>query len=378
MYGGFRGTVALIVVVVLIFAAALATRGVQEVVGEQDEETYRTAGVLVAVGCALVLRDWGNRGPTVALRGSAVAAAAAWFLVVPLGILVLDVEEHLPIIGYAALCVTIIMTMHWACGGKGMAIGAIISVLVMLCAQMVDSYIGDVLGTALIYVAVFWVVRQATTLRQIDHWPDVVELDPNSEEFRDRRDFFVASCMEWAHKYKFQLEVTDIYRVGRDRRNSKNNRFSQDQARHLFHGTPWPAAQGIVSDGFRLPNTAGMFGKGIYFADCPLKSAQYTAALEDGLQACSGRGGIILLCWVDLGEQRKEKAADHSIGGYNRNGWWAWLTNEHGAYDSVVGLTKEEGGALRVPEYIVYNPGNARVDYIFEVERVDPPPRPRE
>eukprot|EP00415_Alexandrium_ostenfeldii_P004383 UN4383 len=116
-----------------------------------------------------------------------------------------------------------------------------------------------------------------------------------------------------------------------------------------------------------------MFGKGIYFADCPLKSWQYTHNLGEELVCCR-RGGLILGCLVDLGEQRLEAKANTNLSGYNRQGWWAWFTLQHGAYDSVVGLDHMQGGALRVPEYVVYNPGNVRVEYIFEVAKRPPGP----
>ena len=34
--------------------------------------------------------------------------------------------------------------------------------------------------------------------------------------------------------------------------------------------------EGIPKTGFRLPAWHGMFGRGVYFADCPLKSLRYT------------------------------------------------------------------------------------------------------
>lgn len=43
----------------------------------------------------------------------------------------------------------------------------------------------------------------------------------------------------------------------------------------FFHGTRRDSASAITCDGFRLPGWHGMFGRGVYFADCPLKSLQY-------------------------------------------------------------------------------------------------------
>mmetsp|Transcript_72613 Transcript_72613/g.137259 ORF Transcript_72613/g.137259 Transcript_72613/m.137259 type:complete len:112 (-) Transcript_72613:20-355(-) len=81
----------------------------------------------------------------------------------------------------------------------------------------------------------------------------------------------------------------------------------------------------------------------------------------------TGRGGLILMCRVELGEIREEKEAAPALSGYKREGWRAWLTGGRGAYDSVKGVDHEEGGALRVPEYVVYRPEQAHLAYMFEV-----------
>lgn len=47
----------------------------------------------------------------------------------------------------------------------------------------------------------------------------------------------------------------------------------------LFHGTAVESVPQIIKNGFRLPKKhahGGMFGKGIYFAETPLKSVRYT------------------------------------------------------------------------------------------------------
>jgi hypothetical protein len=53
---------------------------VQDWTGERDDATLWLAGILVACGFMLIIRDWVNMGPTIALQSCAVAAAAAWFL----------------------------------------------------------------------------------------------------------------------------------------------------------------------------------------------------------------------------------------------------------------------------------------------------------
>lgn len=89
----------------------------------------------------------------------------------------------------------------------------------------------------------------------------------------------------------------------------------------LFHGTSQDAARRIVVSGFTLPTRPGMYGKGIYFAECPLKSDLYAPGRQSGNCCCccddllaslSGRprterlaDKVMLLCDVYLGNMRR-------------------------------------------------------------------------
>ncbi len=53
------------------------------------------------------------------------------------------------------------------------------------------------------------------------------------------------------------------------------SRGKPSNVKRLFHGTRRESARAIVHGGFCLPPRGGMYGRGIYFADCPLKSLQY-------------------------------------------------------------------------------------------------------
>jgi len=87
----------------------------------------------------------------------------------------------------------------------------------------------------------------------------------------------------------------------------------------LFHGTTIAGANAIVKEGFRMPDEAGMFGKGIYFAQCPLKSANYakepsvwtsiSARLNRafGGESTSGSHKVMLLADVYLGRSKEER-----------------------------------------------------------------------
>ena len=70
--------------------------------------------------------------------------------------------------------------------------------------------------------------------------------------------------------------------------------------RLLFHGSRLSNFVGILSQGLRIapptaPKTGYMFGKGIYFADCASKSANYIHATE------RHPFGIMIVCEVALG-----------------------------------------------------------------------------
>lgn len=101
--------------------------------------------------------------------------------------------------------------------------------------------------------------------------------------------------------------------------------------RRLYHGTSAFAVRQVIEDGFRLPRSAGMFGKGVYFADVPLKSWKYSTI------------GFMLVCDVALGREKRCGHADSSL-----------TLSTLGEFDSAQGLARDQGGALRNPEWVVY------------------------
>merc|ERR1712217_759917 len=108
----------------------------------------------------------------------------------------------------------------------------------------------------------------------------------------------------------------------------------------LYHGTSRTSAREIITHGFQLPDKAGMFGTGIYFACNPLKSWQYSVGKDP-----PGQRHYMLVCDVALGRPMELKEALPQIN-----------IPCGSEFDSVVGLTRSEGGALRVREYVVYKP----------------------
>eukprot|EP00931_Biecheleriopsis_adriatica_P102793 TRINITY_DN77722_c0_g1_i1.p1 TRINITY_DN77722_c0_g1~~TRINITY_DN77722_c0_g1_i1.p1 ORF type:complete len:456 (+),score=82.62 TRINITY_DN77722_c0_g1_i1:44-1411(+) len=328
----------------------------------------------------IIAYDWDLYGPTVAVKHGAMSAAVAWVIVVPLGFVtdsMLSSSMWLILYGGSLLLLLALSAAFGLCG----CVGGLL--LLLLCATFQDfmtDLITGPLGHTAIFLLVFMCTRIYMRLVLPQHtdpatWPYTLKVDNESEEFRSQADFFLASTVPWEHKYDFKLRVKNLYRI--ERPSTAEHRLPAAVAtgsRRLFHGTQWEAAMGIVCDGFRLPSNAGMFGKGLYFADCPLKCWRYcfpSKQMSITLPRLTGRGGFVFMCWVDLGKVREEKEARPQLSGYNRNGWWAWLTRQRGAYDSVVGVTEEDGGALRVPEYIVYEPGQVRLAYLFEVVKAE-------
>lgn len=217
------------------------------------------------------------------------------------------------------------------------------------------------MGAVIIIFFVCWCFNGVLiTLGPVEEW-DGIELVPYGKEFRDLAEKFETGCATFAHKYGFWLQIVAIYRVTGK---GKPRVVRSGQGRHLFHGTSRMSARGILEFGFKLPGKYGMFGNGIYFADCPLKSWQYT----DGM-SISNRSGIILMSWVELGDMVELMEANSSLTASPNRTWMGKLFGDT-AYSSVMGVPLELGGSLRVPEFVIYDPAQAEVDYVFEVRRV--------
>ena len=77
----------------------------------------------------------------------------------------------------------------------------------------------------------------------------------------------MASCLQ-SSKYNFGLELRDAWRVSNSHLDAayealaaaRSNAGMASNRRLLFHGTPIENAHAILSEGFRLPAHAGMFG----------------------------------------------------------------------------------------------------------------------
>jgi len=87
-----------------------------------------------------------------------------------------------------------------------------------------------------------------------------------------------------------------------------------------------------------------MFGKGLYFTNVPEKSMRYAPS------------GIVLVCDVAIGHTMRSAQSMTS------------LQMAPVGYDSVTGLTLEEGGSLRAPEYVVYTPSQVMPRFVLVMQ----------
>merc|ERR1712039_636255 len=140
----------------------------------------------------------------------------------------------------------------------------------------------------------------------------------------------------------------------------------------------------ITLDGFKLPTNAGMFGRGVYFADCPLKSANFASdgtigslsrMFHDGLRnAFSKKNGQLLLCDVYLGKSKTLRRAANSFNPETdlKPNWWDQTLqqigmSQDGDYNSVH-VPGGFFGAVNVPEYVIYHEHQGIPKYLVEFE----------
>mmetsp|Transcript_80951 Transcript_80951/g.237983 ORF Transcript_80951/g.237983 Transcript_80951/m.237983 type:complete len:392 (-) Transcript_80951:132-1307(-) len=328
--------------------------------------------LLLLVALAFFAYDWLELGPTLALKRGVLATMVAWLLIVPLGVVS---ELFIHSAWFVAVLAAGILGAGLAFRALGNIFGFVAGAVIFVFSWMLATHqehfqsIEHVVGAVLMFVSASWAVRVVTNVAAesfapVGSWEGVTRVDKDSQEFREQQDLFEAGVAAYADKYNWWLYVADLYRVDPSIGcKAPGGLLRTADGKALFHGTRRESAQGIISDGFRLPKHPGMFGKGIYFAACPSKSWQYT----DGMM--NFRKGLILMCWVELGRASHQKSACNNLTRPPRRSFMQWLKSEE-RYTSVVGDDKDAGGALRVPEFVIYDTDKVQVDYICEVECV--------
>ncbi|CAH8611861.1 unnamed protein product [Heterobilharzia americana] len=131
----------------------------------------------------------------------------------------------------------------------------------------------------------------------------------------------VADYMQETHGFThswYTLEILDIFEC----RKSKEQENFKDYGNRmlLWHGSRLTNWVGILGRGLQIappeaPSTGYMFGKGVYFADCSSKSANYVYPSQ------SKDVGLIVACEVSLGKQRELYQAcynaEKTLSGFN-------------------------------------------------------------
>lgn len=207
-------------------------------------------------------------------------------------------------------------------------------------------------------------------------------------------------------RYRFAMTLKRLWRI-RDnetwREMARSAKAQYGSSTRLFHGTTPENARRIMSSGFQLPNHPGMFGKGVYFAKCPLKSVQYArvratkAWFSWGQKLMSlfsaadewpmGESPVMLVCDVYLGRsQTWRTAATHLQSAEDlRPGSFTRLFCPRRKYHSVYapGPSRHCNGqvssccccccnvcchAVQVSEWIVYDPCQGIPRYVLEFE----------
>lgn len=147
----------------------------------------------------------------------------------------------------------------------------------------------------------------------------------------------------------------------------------------LFHGTSLHSAKNIARHGFRLPSHAGLYGKGLYFASNPQKSAGYApeATWAPFFRRWAASGfcnalltqdeGQMLVCDVYLGSSKTVFLSTWSGIEPSKDLEGGWLRQLFGmnAYASIYAP-----GLCGHAEYIVYKESQAVPRYLIQFEYV--------
>lgn len=181
----------------------------------------------------------------------------------------------------------------------------------------------------------------------------------------------------------YTLELLNIFEC---RRPAENDTFQDFGNRMLlWHGSRVTNWVGILGRGLQIappeaPSTGYMFGKGVYFADCSSKSANYAYPTR------TKNVGIMALCEVSLGNPRELYQAcynahkqavvgTHSVKGVGKlqPDVSSWKTLEDGLKIPAGKLIKPDGlnenkCVLQFNEYVVYNINQIRLRYLMQIK----------
>ncbi|KAM7283527.1 poly [ADP-ribose] polymerase 2 isoform X2 [Ixodes scapularis] len=206
---------------------------------------------------------------------------------------------------------------------------------------------------------------------------ELTELDKNDSDYQ-LVSWYLSSSHGETHM-QYRLELQHLFRVNKSEHAARF--VSLEPRMLLWHGSRASNWAGILSEGLRIapshvPSSGYMFDKGVYFADCVSKSANYCWPNPKVQE------GILALCEVSLGNMKKLVNADTNvikrIHGYNSvMGQGRNIPDEKDNVilpDGVVvpcgKLVKSalvHSANLHYNEYIVYNTNQIKIRYLVKV-----------
>lgn len=219
---------------------------------------------------------------------------------------------------------------------------SILNVLWMLLLILLIITLLAVLFTVILHVSVTYI----SNMIQIQRLPQPVWDQLKSDIRRGR------------HERNINLKIGNIYKVVNPTLDIKFNtviKMTNPKIQQLYHGTDFAGIKGICESGFRLPhNTAyNMFGPGIYLAEVPQKSSDYT---DDN--------GYIIICDVAVGRIKKIRNAILDPSKDLKKSYLFGLVKRE--YDTV---HAPAGTSTISDEHIVFDPDRIVPRYIIETTR---------
>ncbi|CAD5234119.1 unnamed protein product [Bursaphelenchus xylophilus] len=189
---------------------------------------------------------------------------------------------------------------------------------------------------------------------------------------------WILKSLEQTHgpTHDFTLKFKTLYSIEKDENfipELKNNRM-------LWHGSKTCSYNAILKCSLKKPPkqapvSGHLFGKGIYFADCSTKAAQY---------CCCKRGetGYLMICQVALGKAHRMAEGDydatnlppgcHSVKGLGRRRATVWKAVKRNKRRVLVPFNNKPkviaDGDLEYHEYVVYDRRQVKMRFLVEVE----------
>jgi len=190
---------------------------------------------------------------------------------------------------------------------------------------------------------------------------DLMLLDYADTE-RDRLISFFESRKHSSHAHLNTWKVKNVFSFGEieKRIGAYENKLSELGNEHeLFHGSRNGNILSILINGFMIPPaTAGhctgrMFGNGVYSASCSSKALNYSTGFWDG--GADDSNAFIFITRFVMGKQQDCRNFKYS--------------GADSGYDSIHGLSADNGGTLLNDEYIVYDTNQTLITHLIELQK---------